>query len=67
LTATREMSHGPSVPVSGTRPLLRGDYAPARSLFLQAIDASPGFYEPVVEPRLLSSVEKRQAPARESP
>jgi hypothetical protein len=53
--------------VSGTRPLLRGDYAPARSLFLQAIDASPGFYEPVVEPRLLSSVEKRQAPARESP
>jgi hypothetical protein len=54
------MSHSPSVPVSGTRPLLRGDY-------LQAIDVSPGFYEPLVEPPLLSSVEKRQAPAREAP
>jgi hypothetical protein len=61
------MIHSPSVPVSGTRPLLRGDYAHACILVLQAMDASPGFYEPVVEPPLLSSVEKRQAPAREAP
>jgi Flp pilus assembly protein TadD len=52
----------------GYAALLRGDYAQARILFLRAIDASPGFYEPAWSNlRFLSSVEKRQSPAPEAP
>jgi Flp pilus assembly protein TadD len=53
---------------AGYAALLRGDYAQARILFLRAIDASPGFYEPAWSNlRFLSSVEERQAPAPEAP
>jgi len=53
---------------AGYAALLRGDYAQARALFLQAIDASPGFYEPAWSNlRFLGSVEKRQSPAPEAP
>ena len=48
---------------AGYAALLRGDYANARRLFLRAIDASPGFYEPARSNlRFLDSLEKRQAP-----
>ena len=53
---------------AGYAALLRGDYAQARVLFLRAIDASPGFYEPAWSNlRFLSSVEERQSPAPEAP
>jgi Flp pilus assembly protein TadD len=53
---------------AGYAALLRGDDAQARSLFLQAIDASPDFYEPARSNlRFLSSVEERQSPAPEAP
>ena len=53
---------------AGYAALLRGDYASARMLFLRAIDASPGFYEPARSNlRFLDSLEKRQAPAPEAP
>jgi Flp pilus assembly protein TadD len=53
---------------AGYAALLRGDYAQARILFLRAIDASPGFYEPArANLRFLDSVEKRQSPAPEAP
>ena len=53
---------------AGYAALLRGDYAQARALFLQAIDASPGFYESARSNlRFLDSVEKRQSPAPEAP
>jgi Flp pilus assembly protein TadD len=53
---------------AGYAALLRGDYAQARILFLRAIDASPGFYEPAWSNlRFLSSVEERQSPAPEAP
>jgi Flp pilus assembly protein TadD len=53
---------------AGYAALLRGDYAQARILFLRAIDASPGFYEPAWSNlRFLSSVEERQPPAPEAP
>jgi Flp pilus assembly protein TadD len=53
---------------AGYAALLRGDYANARMLFLRAIDASPGFYEPARSNlRFLDSLEKRQAPAPEAP
>ncbi|MGH6905258.1 MAG: tetratricopeptide repeat protein [Geminicoccaceae bacterium] len=53
---------------AGYAALLRGDYTQARSLFLQAIDASPGFYEPARSNlRFLDGLEKRQSPDREAP
>ena len=55
---------------AGYAALLRGDYAKARTLFLQAIDASPGFYEPARSNlRFLDSVERRErpSPAPEAP
>ena len=53
---------------AGYAALLRGDYAKARVLFLQAIDASPSFYEPSWSNlRFLSSVEQRQALASRIP
>jgi Flp pilus assembly protein TadD len=53
---------------AGYAALLRGDYANARVLFLRAIDASPGFYEPARSNlRFLDSLEKRQSPAPEVP
>jgi Flp pilus assembly protein TadD len=53
---------------AGYAALLRGDYAQARTLFLQAIDASPGFYEPARSNlRFLDSLEKRQSSDREEP
>jgi len=53
---------------AGYAALLRGDYAKARMLFLRAIDASPGFYEPARSNlRFLDSVEKRQSAAPETP
>lgn len=53
---------------AGYAALLRGDYANARLLFLRAIDASPGFYEPARSNlRFLDSVEKRQSSAAEAP
>ena len=53
---------------TGYAALLRGDYAQARILFLRAIDASPGFYEPAWSNlRFLGSVEARQSPAPEAP
>jgi Flp pilus assembly protein TadD len=53
---------------AGYAALLRGDYPQARVLFLQAIDASPGFYEPARSNlRFLDSLEKRQSPDREDP
>ena len=53
---------------AGYAALLRGDYAQARILFLRAIDASPGFYEPAWSNlRFLGSVEARQLPAPEAP
>jgi Flp pilus assembly protein TadD len=52
----------------GYAALLRGDYAQARVLFLRAIDASPGFYEPAWSNlRFLSSVEARQSPPPAAP
>jgi Flp pilus assembly protein TadD len=52
---------------AGYAALLRGDYAQARSLFLQAIDASPGYYEPARSNlRFLESLEKRQPPDPEA-
>jgi Flp pilus assembly protein TadD len=53
---------------AGYAALLRGDYPKARVLFLQAIDASPSFYEPSWSNlRFLSSVEQRQALAPRIP
>ena len=53
---------------AGYAALLRGDYAQARSLFLQAIDASPGFYEPARSNlRFLDSLEQRQSADRKAP
>ena len=53
---------------AGYAALLRGDYPKARILFLQAIDASPSFYEPAWSNlRFLSSVEQRQALAPRTP
>jgi len=53
---------------AGYAALLRGDYAKSRILLLQAIDASPSFYEPAWSNlRFLSSVEKRQAIAEANP
>jgi Flp pilus assembly protein TadD len=53
---------------AGYAALLRGDYANARVLFLRAIDASPGFYEPARSNlRFLDSLEKRQSPVPEAP
>jgi Flp pilus assembly protein TadD len=53
---------------AGYAALLRGDYVHARMLFLRAIDASPGFYEPARSNlRFLDSLEQRQAPAPEAP
>jgi Flp pilus assembly protein TadD len=53
---------------AGYAALLRGDYANARVLFLRAIDASPGFYEPARSNlRFLDSLERRQVPALEAP
>ena len=53
---------------AGYAALLRGDYTQARVLFLRAIDASPGFYEPAWSNlRFLRSVEERQSPAPEAP
>ena len=53
---------------AGYAALLRGDYARARMLFLRAIDASPGYYEPARSNlRFLDSVEKRQSAAPEAP
>jgi Flp pilus assembly protein TadD len=53
---------------AGYAALLRGDYAQARILFLRAIDASPGFYEPAWSNlQFLGSVEARQSPAPEVP
>jgi Flp pilus assembly protein TadD len=53
---------------AGYAALLRGDYAKARMLFLQAIDASPSFHEPSWSNlRFLSSVEQRQAAAERTP
>jgi Flp pilus assembly protein TadD len=53
---------------AGYAALLRGDYPKARVLFLQAIDASPTFYEPSWSNlRFLSSVEQRQAMAERTP
>ena len=53
---------------AGYAALLRGDYAQARSLFLQAIDASPGFYEPARSNlRFLDSLERRQSSDRTAP
>ena len=49
---------------AGYAALLRGDHPKARQLFLRAIDASPGFYEPARSNlRFLDSVEKRARPA----
>jgi Flp pilus assembly protein TadD len=51
---------------AGYAALLRGEYAQARALFLQAIDASPTFYEPAWSNlQFLSSVERRDSPAPE--
>jgi Flp pilus assembly protein TadD len=53
---------------AGYAALLRGDYAQARAMFLQAIEASPSFYEPSWSNlRFLSSVEQRQAVATRLP
>ena len=53
---------------AGYAALLRGDYAQARSLFLQAIDASPDFYEPARSNlRFLDSLEARQSFPEEAP
>jgi Flp pilus assembly protein TadD len=53
---------------AGYAALLRGDYAQPRSLFLQAIDASPDFYEPARSNlRFLDSLEARQSPSQEGP
>ena len=53
---------------AGYAALLRGDYAKSRALFLQAIEASPSFYEPSFSNlRFLSSVEQRQALAPRIP
>jgi len=53
---------------AGYAALLRGDYAKSRALFLQAIEASPSFYEPSWSNlRFLSSVEQRQAVATRLP
>jgi Flp pilus assembly protein TadD len=53
---------------AGYAALLRGDYAQARILFLRAIDASPGFYEPAWSNlQFLSSVEERRSPAPKAP
>ena len=53
---------------AGYAALLRGDYAKSRTLFLQAIEASPSFYEPSFSNlRFLSSVEQRQALAPKLP
>ena len=53
---------------AGYAALLRGDYTQARILFLRAIDASPGFYEPAWSNlQFLGSVEARQSPAPEAP
>ena len=53
---------------AGYAALLRGDYPKARVLLLQAIDASPSFYEPAWSNlRFLSSVEQRQALAPRTP
>jgi Flp pilus assembly protein TadD len=53
---------------AGYAALLRGDYAKSRALFLQAIEASPSFYEPSFSNlRFLSSVEQRQALAPRMP
>jgi Flp pilus assembly protein TadD len=49
---------------AGYAALLRGDYVKARALFLQAIDASPDFYEPAWSNlQFLNSLEERQASA----
>jgi Flp pilus assembly protein TadD len=53
---------------AGYAALLRGDYAQARTLFLQAIDASPDFYEPAWSNlQFLGSLEERQASAPAAP
>jgi Flp pilus assembly protein TadD len=53
---------------AGYAALLRGDFAQARVLFLRAIDASPGFYEPAWSNlQFLGSVEARQSPAPKAP
>ena len=53
---------------AGYAALLRGEYANARMLFLRAIDASPGFYEPARSNlRFLDSVERRQSSAPDAP
>jgi Flp pilus assembly protein TadD len=53
---------------AGYAALLRGDYAQARALLLQAIDASPGFYEPARSNlRFLDSLEKRHSPEEVAP
>ncbi|HET6518756.1 MAG TPA: tetratricopeptide repeat protein [Geminicoccaceae bacterium] len=53
---------------AGYAALLRGDYPKARVLFLQAIDASPSFYEPSWSNlRFLSSVEQRRTAAQRTP
>ena len=52
----------------GYAALMRGDYPSARAFFLQAIDASPSFYEPAWRNlRYLGTLEGRQAAAGESP
>jgi Flp pilus assembly protein TadD len=51
----------------GYAALMRGDYPSARAFFLQAIDASPSFYEPAWSNlRYLGTLEGRQAVAGES-
>jgi Tfp pilus assembly protein PilF len=53
---------------AGYAALLRGDYPQARILFLRAIEASPGFYEPAWSNlQFLGAVEQRQAAAPKAP
>jgi Flp pilus assembly protein TadD len=52
----------------GYAALMRGDYPSARAFFLQAIDASPSFYEPAWSNlRYLGTLESQQAAAGGAP